>query len=104
MLLTGEQQALDDAEWYCYKPCWGPFYGTRLLEHLQRINVYTVVIVGCNYSNCVRATVYEVSARDLRMVAIKEGISNFTSAGWQELASIGINVMTLQECIGGVSN
>ena len=102
-LLAGERQALGPAEWYSYKPRWGAFYGTSLTEHLQALGVTTVLIAGCNYPNCVRATVYEASARDFRVVALSDGISNFTEHGWQELRSIGINVMSAAECLEGLA-
>jgi len=98
-LLGGELQPLGPTEWYSYKPRWGAFYGTGLDAHLRSLGVTTVVVAGCNYPNCVRATVYEASARDFRVVAITDGISNFTAHGWQELASIGINVMSAADCI-----
>lgn len=101
-LLGGDLQPLGDAEWYSYKPRWGAFYGTGLEAHLRARDVSTVIIAGCNYPNCVRATVYEASARDFRVVAVSDGISNFTRHGWQELASIGINVLNSAECIAGL--
>ena len=101
-LLAGHLQPLGPAEWYSYKPRWGAFYGSGLGDHLQQLGINTVIIAGCNYPNCVRATVYEASARDLRVIAITDGISNFTEHGWQELASIGINILSSGDCIAGV--
>jgi nicotinamidase-related amidase len=97
-LLGGELQAVGPAEWYVYKPRWGAFFGTPLQSTLEALGVSTVVIVGCNYPNCVRATVYEASARDFRVVAIKGAISNFTAHGWEEMANIGINVAGADVC------
>lgn len=93
LLLTGALQPLGEAEWYIYKPRWGAFYRTRLQQHLEALGVSTIVLAGCNYPNCIRATTYEASERDFRVVAISDGISNFTANGWRELQSIGINVM-----------
>lgn len=104
LLLSGARQALGPAEWYSYKPRWGAFYGTTLKKHLNELGVTTVVVAGCNYPNCVRATVYEASARDFRVVALSDGISNFSEQGWQELRSIGINVMSAAECAAQVEN
>lgn len=103
LLLSGARQALGAAEWYSYKPRWGAFYGTTLTDHLRQLGVTTVLIAGCNYPNCVRATVYEASARDFRVVALSDGISNFTEHGWQELRSIGINVMSAADCIAAMN-
>ncbi|MEE4186373.1 MAG: isochorismatase family cysteine hydrolase [Gammaproteobacteria bacterium] len=97
-LLNGELQPVGEAEWYVYKPRWGAFYGTPLQAKLEALQVNTVVIVGCNYPNCVRATVYEASARDFRVMAIKGAISNFTPHGWEEMANIGINVAGADDC------
>ncbi|NND54570.1 MAG: cysteine hydrolase [Gammaproteobacteria bacterium] len=101
-LLKGRLQALGPAEWYSYKPRWGAFYGSGLEAHLQALGITTVVIAGCNYPNCVRATVYEASARDFRVVAITDGISNFTEHGWAELESIGINILSANDVIAGI--
>lgn len=101
-LLAGQLQVIGKSEYYCYKPRWGAFYGSGLEDHLRGLSINTVIIVGCNYPNCVRASVYEASARDFRVVAIKDGISNFSTYGWQELESIGINILTTDECTAGL--
>lgn len=98
LLLSGELQPIGPAEWYIYKPRWGAFYNTRLREHLRALGITTVVLAGCNYPNCIRASVYEASERDFRVIAISDGISNFTRHGWEELASIGINIMDAEAC------
>jgi len=98
LLLGNAPQLIGTAEWYVYKSRWGAFYKSCLETHLQALNVSTIILAGCNYPNCIRATVYEASERDFRVVAITDGISNFTAHGWQELQSIGINVMTAANC------
>ena len=102
LLMSGDLQQIGPAEWYSYKPRWGAFYQTGLEAHLRELGINTVVLAGCNYPNCVRATVYEASARDFRVVAITDGISNFTEHGWQELRSIGINVMDAESCLAAL--
>jgi len=99
LLLSGALQSVGPAEWYLYKSRWGAFYQTRLQEHLAGLGVSTIVLAGCNYPNCIRATTYEASERDFRVVATTDGISNFTQHGWQELRSIGINVLATEECL-----
>jgi nicotinamidase-related amidase len=99
LLLSGALQAVGPAEWYIYKPRWGAFYRTVLQQHLESLGVNTIVLAGCNYPNCIRATTYEASERDFRVVAISDGISNFTENGWRELRSIGINVLSATESI-----
>lgn len=98
LLLSGALQPIGPAEWYIHKSRWGAFYRTRLQEHLDALGVSTIVLAGCNYPNCIRATTYEASERDYRVVAISDGISNFTPNGWQELRSIGINVLSAEDC------
>jgi nicotinamidase-related amidase len=73
-----------------------------LQEHLAGLGVSTIVLAGCNYPNCIRATTYEASERDFRVVATTDGISNFTLHGWQELRSIGINVLSTDECLAAL--
>ena len=99
LLLSGDLQSIAPGEWYLYKSRWGAFYQTGLQDHLRSLGISTVVVAGCNYPNCIRATVYEASERHFRVVAITDGISNFTEHGWQELRSIGINVMDTKKCI-----
>lgn len=102
LLLKGQLQLVGPKEWYSYKSRWGAFHKTGLQAHLEALGVTTVVLAGCNYPNCVRATVYEGSARDFRVVAITDGISNFTEHGWEELRSIGINVMDAATCLAAL--
>jgi nicotinamidase-related amidase len=101
-LIAGDLQAIGPAEWYMYKSRWGAFYKSGLQAHLESLDISTIVLAGCNYPNCIRAAVYEASERDFRVVAITDGISNFTEHGWSELRSIGINVMTAGECVTAI--
>jgi nicotinamidase-related amidase len=98
-LLAGGLQTLAPGEVVMYKPRWGAFFDTHLLEHLQALNVSTVVVVGCNYPNCPRATIYEASERDFRIVAVSDAISRFDERAAQELADIGVAAMTADEVI-----
>ena len=98
-LLNNLAQQIGPQEWYIYKSRWGAFYKSCLEAHLRSLNIDTIVLAGCNYPNCIRATVYEASERDFRVVAITDGISNFTQNGWEELSSIGINLMSAEECM-----
>lgn len=98
-LLENRPQRIGPQEWYVYKSRWGAFYKSCLEAHLRSLDIDTIVLAGCNYPNCIRATVYEASERDFRVVAITDGISNFTQNGWDELNSIGINLMSADECM-----
>ena len=67
LLLANQLQVLADNEWAMYKPRWDAFYGTPLESHLRSLGVNTIVVVGCNFPNCPRATVYGASARDFEL-------------------------------------
>ncbi|HEY9406884.1 MAG TPA: isochorismatase family cysteine hydrolase [Nitrososphaera sp.] len=99
LLLQGEQQQVSVNEWIMYKPRWGAFYATPLENHLQKLNVNTVVICGCNFPNCPRTTVYEASERDFRVVLIKDATSKVYEQGLQELENIGVELMTSDDCV-----
>lgn len=96
-LLAGVLQTLAPREVVMYKPRWGAFFDTPLLEHLHALNVSTVVVIGCNYPNCPRTTIYEASERDFRIVAVADAISRFDARAAQELADIGVAVMTTED-------
>jgi nicotinamidase-related amidase len=102
-LLGGGFQPLSSHESIMYKPRWGAFYGTRLLEHLRVRGVTTIVVVGCNFPNCPRATIVEASERDLRIVAVADALSRFTDRDAAEMADIGVAAMTAAEIIDELS-
>ena len=89
LLLSGHAQHLGEHEIVLYKPRWGAFFGTRLDEHLRTNNVDTVVVAGCNYPNCPRATIYEASERDYRIVLVEDAISGLYERGRAEMTNIG---------------
>jgi len=53
-----EMQLLAENEWAMYKPRWDAFYATPLETHLRDLRVKTVIVTGCNFPNCPRATIY----------------------------------------------
>ena len=89
-LLRGEPQPLGPGEMAMYKPRWGAFYGTVLESHLRDAGVDTVVVCGANFPNCPRATVYEASERDLRVVVAEDALSGLYPQGASELRAIGV--------------
>jgi nicotinamidase-related amidase len=60
-LLAGEIEQLDENEWAVWKPRWSAFHRTRLHRHLADLGVDTIVVAGCNFPNCPRATIYDGS-------------------------------------------
>lgn len=96
-LLAGRLQLLAENEWAMYKPRWDAFYGTPLEKHLQDLGITTVVVVGCNFPNCPRATIYGASMRDFRTVLIPDAVSGVYEQGVKELNGIGTATPQLAE-------
>lgn len=100
ILLGNQLQPLADNEWAMYKPRWDAFYGTPLETHLRNLGVNTIVVVGCNFPNCPRATVYGASARDFRVVLIADAVSGVYDQGLRELNGIGVRTPSAAEYLG----
>jgi len=96
-LLAGRMQAIRDREWLMYKPRWDAFYGTSLESHLRGLSVTSVVIVGCNFPNCPRATAYGASMRDFRVALLRDAVSGVYEQGLQELRNIAIETPSVEE-------
>ncbi|WP_347056932.1 isochorismatase family protein [Blastococcus sp. HT6-30] len=73
-----------------WKPRWGAFHRTPLDGHLRALGVSTVVIAGCNYPNCPRATVYGASERDYRTLIAEDAISDLNRMHLAEAARMGV--------------
>ena len=99
-MLGGRFQHLTSNEVVMYKPRWGAFFGTRLLEHLRVREVTTIVVIGCNFPNCPRASIIEASERDLRVVAVADALSRFTNRDAVEMQDIGVATMTSCDVAG----
>lgn len=89
LLLAGGLQELAPNEFALYKPRWGAFYRTDLENLLRACNVSTLVVAGANWPNCPRATVYEASERDFRVVVLADAVSRLDGPGLADLAGIG---------------
>lgn len=103
-LLAGRPQRLADREYAIYKPRWGAFYRTPLEEVLREHGVDTLVVVGCNFPNCPRATLVEASERDYRLVAVTDAISRVDDRGLAEVAGIGVQLMRTDEVVAALSD
>jgi nicotinamidase-related amidase len=97
LLLANQLQLLADNEWAMYKSRWDAFYGTPLESHLRRLGVNTIVVVGCNFPNCPRATVYGASARDFRVVLIADAVSGVYDQGLRELNGMCVSTPSADE-------
>lgn len=98
-LLRGELQSIGSNEWVIYKPRWGAFYQTRLETHLRSLDITTVIICGCNFPNCPRATIYEASERDFRVVFVPDATSGVYERGLEELKGIGVTLLGTDELL-----
>lgn len=99
LLLRREFQKIGSQEWLMYKPRWGAFFDTGLADHLRHIGVDTVVIVGANFPNCPRTTLYEASERDFRIVLVPDAISRTYPQGIEECAGIGAVIKEKDELL-----
>ncbi len=98
-LLSGGLQELAAREWALYRPRWGAFYKTSLEDHLKSLGVTTVAICGCNFSTAIRATIYEASARDFRVVVVPDAIAGASEEDLSEMARIGVYLMNTDCCV-----
>jgi len=96
-LLAGDIQRLGPSEVAIYKPRWGAFYRTPVEDHLRELQVSTLVFCGCNFPNCPRASIYEASERDFRIVVACDALSGLYERGEKELANIGVHPISTGE-------
>ena len=101
-LLDHGIQTIGPFEGVIYKPRWGAFYHTPLEEHLRRLDVSTLVFCGCNYPNCPRASIYEASERDFRIVLVDDAISGLYDLGRKELQNIGVELLSTEQVIAAL--
>jgi len=102
LLLSGGIQTIGSREVVIYKPRWGAFYKTPLEQYLRDQGVSTLVFSGCNFPNCPRASIYEATERDFRVVLAHDAISGLYDQGRQEMQNIGVQELSTSEVIDGV--
>ncbi len=90
-LLAGCVQKVGVCEVVVWKPRWSAFYRTPLDGHLAGASVTTVVVAGCNYPNCPRATIYDASERDYRVLVASDAMSGLD--GWHLIEAERIGVV-----------
>ena len=98
LLLRGGFQPLGSREWAFYKPRWGCFFGTELEAELRRQAITTVAMVGFDFCGGVRATVYEASDRDFRIVAFPDAIAGGEEREMNELGRLGVHLIAAKQC------
>jgi nicotinamidase-related amidase len=89
-LLSGRTQNLGPHEVALWKPRWSAFHRTVLDEHLTGLGVHTVVFAGCNYPNCPRASIYDASEHDYRVLIASDAISGIEDPHLEEAGRIGV--------------
>lgn len=99
LLLQGGVQNWGPNEFVIYKPRWGAFFKTPLEEQLRQFSVSTLVICGCNFPNCPRATIYQASERDFRIVVPLDGLSGLYDQAVVEMKNIGVTLMNTPDLI-----
>ncbi|SIN74408.1 cysteine hydrolase family protein [Halodesulfovibrio marinisediminis] len=97
LLLTGKPQRISATEHILYKPRWGSFYETKLDVMLREQGVTTAVIAGTWFANCIRTTIYEATAREYRVVALRDAIAGIHQAGEADLEKIQCGVCNCAE-------
>ncbi len=104
LLLNGDIQTWGKKEFVIYKPRWGAFYRTPLHSHLRDLGVGTLVICGCNFPNCPRATIYEASERDYKVVLVEDAVSGIYEKAKEELRQMGVRVWPTRKLIDKIGN
>ena len=96
-LLAEGIQRISQEEVVIYKPRWGAFFNTPLERYLRARAVSSLAFAGCNFPNCPRASIYEASERDFRIVLIEDAVSGLYARARAELRRIGVWLMSAQE-------
>ncbi len=89
-LLAGQVEEVGPNEVVMWKPRWSAFHRTLLHDHLSGLGVSTVVVAGCNFPNCPRATIYDSSEHDYRVLVPSDAVSGITAMHLDELGRIGV--------------
>lgn len=99
LLFANQPQKIGEKEWILYKSRWGAFFKTPLEDFLKQLNVNTIVVIGCNFPNCPRTTIYEASERDFKVIFVPDAISQIYEKGILELENIGVYPMNTSSVI-----
>lgn len=102
-LLAGGLQQVGENEVVMWKPRWSAFYRTPLDDHLQDLGVDTIVVAGCNFPNCPRATIFDASERDYRVVVAQDATSQVTPDRLADAVALGVCAMSTEALLHGVA-
>ncbi len=98
-LFNGEFQKFGPEEYLFYKPRWGAFHGTALNRELQSRGITTLILCGCNFSTATRATIYEASAHDYRVILATDAVCDVNEENLRELGRMGVYLMDSDSCL-----
>ena len=99
VLLDGKPQKLGPKEQVVFRPRWGAFHQTVLEDSLRANGVNTLVLCGLNFVTGTRASVFEASARDFRLVLICDATCGANDQALSELGRMGVHLMATDTCI-----
>jgi nicotinamidase-related amidase len=102
-LLAGELQMVGPNEAVMWKPRWSAFYRTPLDDHLRDLGIDTVVVAGCNFPNCSRATIFDASERDYRVVVAQDATSQVTADRLADAVELGVCAMSTEAVVSEVA-
>ncbi|MDH6280031.1 cysteine hydrolase family protein [Prescottella agglutinans] len=102
LLTAGNFQTVGPHETVMWKPRWSAFHRTELDAHLQRAAIDTVVVAGCNFPNCPRATMFDASSLDYRVALASDATSCVTPDRMADARSIGVAPLTVAEIVGAL--
>ncbi|MDL5511225.1 isochorismatase family protein [Arenibacter sp. M-2] len=92
-LLSGEILKIAPLDYVMYKPRWGAFYQTGLESFLHKKGIDSLLIIGCNFPNCPRTTIYQASERDFKIGIIPTALSGLYEKGITEVQNIGVEII-----------
>lgn len=102
-LLSGEFQQIGSREQVFYRPRWSAFFNTGLEATLRAQGVTTLAICGFGFSTGVRATIYEASARDFRIVLLPDAVAGADESAIRELGRLGVYLIDSEPCLDWLS-
>lgn len=96
-LMTGDVQRLSDREFVLWKPRWSAFHRTNLDALLRVLGVDTVVVAGCNFPNCPRATLFDATELDYRAAVVTDATSGVSAERIEDIKPIGVIPLTIED-------
>ncbi len=96
-LMNGEAQRIGEQELVVWKPRWSAFHRTNLDAILRGLGVDTVVVAGCNFPNCPRASLFDATELDYRAAIVTDATSAVTPERISDMVAIGVVPLTVDE-------